>query len=105
MSNLQTLTELLLPKQRRSAKGLLISSGADECLLLRSPHDISNLLCLFGCHPTAAQQAVVANPLVVLKRAAQRKLPAILAEPPPASLISRGDAASAQPAKGKKRKL
>ena len=30
VSNLQTLTELLLPKQRRSAKGLLISSGADE---------------------------------------------------------------------------
>lgn len=82
VSNLQALIELLLPEQRRSAKGLLISSGADECRLFRSPQDITNLLCLFGCHEIAAEQIVMKNPHMVLQHVAKRRMPPIIAAPP-----------------------
>jgi len=85
VSNLQGLVQLLLPKQRARCPALVVSSGADECRLLRSPHDVVNLLVLFGCHPSAAQQAVVTNPSKVLQRGARRQLPVPLAQALPSN--------------------
>jgi ribonuclease P/MRP protein subunit RPP1 len=109
VSNVQALVELLLPKQRRAARGLLVSSGADACRLLRSPQDVANLLVLFGCHPAAAQQAVVDNPRAALERAAQRRLPPPLAALPtpgllPAAPQSSSSSQQQQQQRGKKRK-
>ncbi|KAL1527376.1 hypothetical protein AB1Y20_016045 [Prymnesium parvum] len=102
VSNLQSLLQVMLPKQRRSAKGLLFSSGADARRLLRSPEDVSNLLCLFGCHPLAAHQAVHANPQLALQRAAQRRIPEPLAALP--SIFPRDRAPLESVAHGKRKR-
>ena len=80
VANLQALLQLL-PRRRQLVQGLLLSSGADEARLLRSPHDVANLATLFGCHPTAAAQAVAANAQAVLRRAGRLRAHDPLAPP------------------------
>ena len=86
VANLQALLELL-PRQRQPVQGLLLSSGADEARLLRSPHDVANLAALFGCHPTAATQAVTGNAQAVLRRACRLRAHSPLAPPPARGLF------------------
>jgi ribonuclease P/MRP protein subunit RPP1 len=86
VANLQALMQLL-PRQRQLVQGLLLSSGADEARLLRSPHDVANLATLFGCHPTAAAQAVAANAQAVLRRAGRLRAHDPLAPPPASGLF------------------
>ena len=87
VSNLQAAVDLMLPAQRRSCEGLVVSSGADDARLLRSPHDVINLLTLFGCDPNAAPHAVGRNAQAALERAARRKVPAPLAPPAPRGMF------------------
>ena len=86
VANLQALLQLL-PRRRQLVQGLLLSSGADEARLLRSPHDVANLATLFGCHPTAAAQAVAANAQAVLRRAGRLRAHDPLAPPPASGLF------------------
>ena len=84
----------------------MLSSGADDARLLRSPADVANLVTLFGCHPTAARQAVSDAGQRVLRRAAARRRPPPLAPPPPAGLFElEGEAPDAEgEAKGKRKR-
>ena len=86
VGNLQALLELL-PRQRQLVQGLLLSSGADEARLLRSPHDVANLATLFGCHPTAAAQAVAGNAQAALRRACRLRAHDPLSPLPPRGLF------------------
>jgi len=87
VANLQALLQAL-PRRRQMVQGLLLSSGADEVRLLRSPHDLANLATLFGCHPAAAAQATAANAHAVLRRAARLRAPPPLAPPPASGLVA-----------------
>lgn len=87
VANLQALLQAL-PRKRHLVQGLLLSSGADEVRLLRSPNDLANLATLFGCHPAAAAQATAANAHAVLRRAARLRAPAPLASPPATGLVT-----------------
>ena len=96
----------LLPRHARAEAGLVLSSGADDARLLRSPADVANLVTLFGCHPTAARQAVSDAGQRVLRRAAARRRPPPLAPAPPAGLFElEGEAPDAEgEAKGKRKR-
>ena len=54
----------------------------------RAPQEVANLATLFGCHPTAAAQAVGANAHAALRRASRLRAPAPLAPPPASGLTA-----------------
>jgi len=91
ISNLQALLEVL-PRRKTGGRGdatngLVLSSGAEDERLLRSAHDVVNLLTVFGCDAASAEQAVSSNCERLLCRAAKRLLMPPLASPPPRSLF------------------
>lgn len=71
--NLQAMLEALPKGGKRKISGLIISSGADEPRLLRSPRDILALVGAFGCKYELAKLALKDNPFRVLERAARRQ--------------------------------
>jgi ribonuclease P/MRP protein subunit RPP1 len=90
VSNLQSLLEALPKGGKRGTTGLLLSSGADEARLLRTPHDALALVGAFGCGRDAAKLALADNHFKVLERAARRQLASCGAIPPATGLHSLG---------------
>ena len=74
-------------KEAEVRSELRAGTAFNEARLLRSPHDVANLATLFGCHPTAAAQAVAANAQVVLRRAGRLRAHDPLAPPPASGLF------------------
>jgi len=100
IGNLQAVLEVLPKGAKRGGTGLILSSGADEARLLRSPYDILALVGIFGCGRDAAKLALAGNPFKVLERAARRQIPSPGAPPPANGLFSLGPVPSAAAAAG-----
>ncbi|KAK9510011.1 hypothetical protein O3M35_004886 [Rhynocoris fuscipes] len=54
-------------------KNIIITSGADKSMLLRSPYDVINFCFLFGFNENEAKKAITSNPKELLNRAAFRR--------------------------------
>jgi ribonuclease P/MRP protein subunit RPP1 len=95
VGNLQALLEALPKGSKRGTTGFLLSSGADEARLLRTPYDAFALVGAFGCGRDAAKLALADNHFKIFKRAARRQVTAPGALPPAAGLHSLGPMPSA----------
>lgn len=90
VSNLQAMLEVLPKGSKRGTTGLLLSSGADEARLLRTPYDALALVGAFGCGREVAKLALADNHFKIFERAARRQVAASGALPPAAGLHSLG---------------
>ncbi|ODV92746.1 hypothetical protein CANCADRAFT_16042, partial [Tortispora caseinolytica NRRL Y-17796] len=66
-SRTQTITNATTIIRIARSRGLIVSSDADTAVACRSPHDVINLLCVWGLDHMRAREAIQRNPCLAAK--------------------------------------